>query len=208
MAQPISDLALETVRKAVDANFGGNVARAAEAWGVKNDNLHKWLRGDRSPKLELIGPVLDKLGVSLALPGDETGGYELVPRVKARAGAGESFETSDEVAGWYAFRRDFFRRIGANPKRCVTMFVEGESMEPLIHRGDMILVDQTETEPMDGFVYLVNLSGALMVKRLFRLPHGWRLHSDNERHGNIDVQGDELSAFKIFGRVRWFGRVL
>lgn len=208
MAQPISDLALETVRKAVDAKFDGNVARAAEAWGVKNDNLHKWLRGDRSPKLELIGPVLDKLGVSLALPGKETEDYELVPRVKARAGAGESFETSDEVAGWYAFRKDFFRRISANPKKCVTMFVEGESMEPLIHRGDIILVDQTEADAIDGLVYLVNLSGALMVKRLFRLPQGWRLHSDNEGHGNIDVLGDELSAFKIFGRVRWFGRVL
>lgn len=208
MAQPISDLALETVRKAVEAKFDGNVARAAEAWGVKNDNLHKWLRGDRSPKLELIGPVLDKLGVSLTLPGKETEDYELVPRVKARAGAGESFETSDEVAGWYAFRKDFFRRISANPKKCVTMFVEGESMEPLIHRGDIILVDQTEADAIDGLVYLVNLSGALMVKRLFRLPQGWRLHSDNESHGNIDVLGDELSAFKIFGRVRWFGRVL
>ena len=47
MAQPISDLALETVRKAVADRFDGNVTEAAKAWGVKNDNLHKWLRGDR-----------------------------------------------------------------------------------------------------------------------------------------------------------------
>ena len=30
----------------------------------------------------------------------------------------------------------------------------------------------------------------------------------NERYAPLSVQGDELDKFRVFGRVRWFGRVL
>jgi len=196
------------LRKAAD-RLGGK-AELMRHLGAKKPTFYRAL-SDENPVLpapEVLCQWLDKLHVSMAMPGEELESYELVPRVAATAGAGESFETSDEVAGWYAFRGDFLRRIGANPEKCVTMFVSGDSMEPLIRDGDMILIDQAEADPKDGLIYLVNLSGALMVKRLFRLPSGWRLHSDNDKYGHLDILGDELSAFKIFGRVRWFGRVL
>ena len=196
------------LRKAADRH--GGKAELMRFLGAKKPTFYRAMNDENPvlPSPEVLCQWLDKLHVTVSMPGEELAGYELVPRVEARAGAGESFETSDDVAGWYAFRSDFFRHVNANPKKCVTMFVEGESMEPLIHAGDMIMVDQTEADAKDGLIYLVNLSGALMVKRLFRLPQGWRLHSENPQFGHLDVLGDELSAFKIFGRVRWFGRVL
>ena len=41
--------------------------------------------------------------------------------VEAVAGAGESLETSDAIGGLYAFRREFFDRLGLHAKRCVMM---------------------------------------------------------------------------------------
>ena len=132
MNQPISVLAMDAVRDAVETRFDGNIAEASRAWGVKNDNLHKWLRGDRAPKLEQIGPVLDRLGISLAVPGLELDGFDLVRKVAAVAGCGESLETEDGTLGWYAFRREFFRRLNINARACVLMTARGDSMMPLL----------------------------------------------------------------------------
>ena len=208
MNQPISVLAMDAVRDAVETRFDGNVAEASRAWGVKNDNLHKWLRGDRAPKLEQIGPVLDRLGISLAVPGLELDGFDLVRKVAAVAGCGESLETEDGTLGWYAFRREFFRRLNINARACVLMTARGDSMMPLIHEGDTLLVDESQKEPKDGTIFAVGLGDALMVKRLQKIPEGWNLCSENPSSPPVPVTHENLEQFRVYGRVRWFGRVL
>lgn len=208
MGERFSDKALEIIRHAVKYQYAGNVLEASRAWNVSNNNLYRWLKGERSPQLEMIGPILDKLNVTIAHPKDELYDYALVPRVRAVAGAGESFDISGVIAGYYAFRQDFLRASGIPQDKAVTMFVRGDSMEPVIKDGDMILIDQSDIMPRDGFIYLMNLAGALMVKRLFRLPNGWRIYSENAKYLPTDVLGDELESLKVFGRVRWFGMVL
>lgn len=208
MKENFAEKAMALIRHAVNSQYAGNVLEASRAWGVNNNNLYRWLKGERSPQLEMIGPVLDKLNATIEKPKDELMDYALVPRVTAVAGAGESFEVSSMIAGYYAFRLDFLRASGIPQDKAVTMFVRGDSMDPVIKDGDMILIDQSDFEPRDGFIYLVNLAGALMVKRLFRLPNGWRIYSENAKYLPTDVVGDELESLKVFGRVRWFGRVL
>lgn len=199
---------MRIIKNAIETKFGGNVAEAARAWGCKAPTLYNWVKGNRVPNIDALGPILDQLNVSLVRPKQELMDYALVPRVTAVAGAGESFEVSSMIAGYYAFRLDFLRASGIPKDKAVTMFVRGDSMDPVIKDGDMILIDQSDFEPRDGFIYLVNLAGALMVKRLFRLPNGWRIYSENAKYLPTDVVGDELESMKIFGRVRWFGRVL
>lgn len=208
MGERFSDKALDIIRHAVKYQYDGNVLEASRAWNVSNNNLYRWLKGERSPQLEMIGPILDKLNVTIARPKDELHDYALVPRVRAVAGAGESFDISGVIAGYYAFRQDFLHASGIPQDKAVTMFVRGDSMEPVIKDGDIILIDQSDIVPRDGFIYLMNLAGALMVKRLFRLPNGWRIYSENAKYLPTDVLGDELESLKVFGRVRWFGRVL
>lgn len=199
---------MKIVKSAIETQFNGNIAEAARAWGCKGTTLYKWMKGDRAPNIDALGPILDQLNVSLSHPKQELMDYALVPRVTAVAGAGESFEVSSMIAGYYAFRLDFLRASGIPQDKAVTMFVRGDSMDPVIKDGDMILIDQSDFVPRDGFIYLVNLAGALMVKRLFRLPNGWRIYSENAKYLPTDVMGDELKSMKVFGRVRWFGRIL
>jgi len=199
---------LKIIQKAIEERYGGNVSEAAREWGVSAQSLYKWVRGKRSPGIDMLGPILDRLNITVSSPKKELEDYALIPRVMATAGAGESFDTSGKIAGYYAFRVDFLRASMIPQDKAVTMFVRGDSMDPVIKDGDMILIDQHDTEPRDGGIYLLNLAGALMVKRIFRLPAGWRLHSENTKYQPTDVIGDELSSLKIFGRVRWFGRVL
>ncbi len=212
MKQDFFSDSIAFIKKYVDEEHGGNIASASQSLGMTGDTLYKWLTGKRSPKLELIGPVLEKLGVSLAFPGHSRFAtpkedFALVPKVEALAGAGESLATSDAVEGYYAFRADFMRQIGVSPHNAVMMDVIGDSMEPLIRQGDTLLIDQAKKEPHDGQIFLLNLEGALMVKRLIKIPGGWRIHSENRMVSDIDVTGEELNNLYVFGRVRWAGRV-
>ena len=135
-------------------------------------------------------------------------GYTLIPKVVAQAGAGSSLITSDEVLGMYAFRDDFLRRVGVHAKESVMLDVIGHSMEPMIRHKDTILVDQSVKELRDGDIFLVGFGEELLVKRVQRTPRGWLLKSENRDFSDIVVEGPDLETFRVYGRVRWFGRVV
>ena len=133
--------------------------------------------------------------------------YVLVPKVSAVAGAGASLETGGDVLGLYAFRREFLQREGISSKHAVMMLVSGDSMEPLLRHGDTVLVDESANVPLDGHIFVVRLGGELMVKRLQKTGQGWNICSLNPGYGSIPV-GGEQEDFQVYGRVRWFGRVV
>ena len=91
------------------------------------------------------------------------------------------------------------------------MLVDGDSMEPFIKKGDTLLIDQKDTTLKDNNIYVVRLDNELMVKRAMRVPKAWRLCSLNPERPHIDIfDNDESNGdlFKVYGRVRWFGRVV
>lgn len=169
--------------------------------------LYKFLEGARTGYAVVID-WLEKLGGQVAMPDDEIDGFVFVHRVAAVAGAGESWEIDDSPEALYAFRESFMRYLRVNPKKAVTMFVRGDSMEPLILDRDMILIDTADTLPQDGLIYVLSFGGALMVKKMQRTLNGWNICSENTKYPPVPVEGQEADALRIFGRVRWFGRVL
>lgn len=169
------------------------------AFDVKN--------GRSLPGAEELCRWLDELKARVVFPGQELDDFVMIPRVEAIAGAGASLETGGEIEGLYAFRRDFLRREGINPKQAVMMLVRGDSMEPLLKEGDAILVDQGSSVPVDGQIFVVRLGEELMVKRLQKSSGGWNICSLNPGYGPIPVLGEQ-EDFCVYGRVRWFGRVV
>ncbi|MFI9652821.1 S24 family peptidase [Guyparkeria halopsychrophila] len=83
----------------------------------------------------------------------------------------------------------------------------GESMEPTLYDGDVVLVNTAENDPahiMDGRVYAIRYGDELRVKRLFRKLDGTLvLRSDNQAFEDEEVPpalADE--HISIIGRVR------
>lgn len=209
MSTGITDQVRNILQKYIHEHHGGVTRRAALALGFKDSSLlTQWLNGTRTPSLAVLAPVLDQLGIHLEGPGLDMESFALVPKVEAKAGAGSSLLTSGEVEGRYAFRRPFLNRIGINEKAAVLMEVMGSSMEPLIRNGDTILVDESAQEPRDNQIFLIGLDDELMVKRLQKIPGGWNIHSENPGVPDVAVTGPALDSLRIYGRVRWFGRVL
>ena len=85
---------------------------------------------------------------------------------EARLSAGtESFESGGEVLRHYAFRWDFLRRKG-NPAQMVLLRVSGDSMQPRIVNNDVVLIDQSQREPVPGRIYAVGVEDMVYLKVL------------------------------------------
>ena len=188
----------------------------AKKSGVPQPTLSNLLSGKRAGlQLATVGKLLDAIGAQIVMPDeplpeqeDFLRDYILVPKVKAQPGAGASFVTEGDTTGLYAFRREFLHREHISMSDLVMMMVMGDSMEPLIKEGDTVLVDQTDNAPVDGKIYVLRIEDALMIKRMEKIPGGWRVKSDNPERGFYDLRGEELNMMQVFGRVRWFGRVV
>ncbi len=74
-------------------------------------------------------------------------------------------------------------------------------MEPTLYAGDLIVLDRSQTEPMDRKIFIVRTRDGLVITRLQRVRRGWRLESDNPDYP-IHRIGKEDS---IIGRVAWNG---
>lgn len=129
----------------------------------------------------------------------------LVPMVEARLSAGHgSFETQGAGERQYSFRSDFLCRKGQIDKM-VLMRVEGDSMAPEIRGNDVVLIDQSQTQPMAGNVYAVGIEDLVYLKMIDAAPGKLVLSSYNPAYESfeIDTRGDLEARVRIIGRVVW-----
>ena len=139
-------------------------------------------------------------------------GYVAIPLyngVRAAAGDGAlvEHETPDDAL---VFKEQWVRmELGARPQDLYLIRVAGDSMEPTLRSGDVILVDRRATRPDREGVYILRMNDMLLVKRLQALPGGVvRVISDNAAFAPFDIKAAEFGGAElaIIGRVVWTGR--
>jgi len=133
-----------------------------------------------------------------------------VPLVEARLSAGTgSFMTGGEEDRRYGFRSDFLTRKG-QVSQMVLMRVDGDSMEPEIHHGDVVLIDQSQTTPRAGGMFAVGVEDLVYIKMVDTLPGKVVLKSYNTAYAplEIDARGDLADGIRIIGKAVWLGREL
>jgi phage repressor protein C with HTH and peptisase S24 domain len=79
------------------------------------------------------------------------------------------------------FRADWFAQKGYKAERLYALKVSGESMEPGLWDGDLIVINSLDVQPVDGEVFVANYEGEVIIKRLERNAGEWWLTSDNPR---------------------------
>ena len=134
-----------------------------------------------------------------------------IPKVEAVLSAGRgSLETGTEGERKYAFRSDFLRRKG-NADRMVLIRVYGDSMEPAIYSGDMVLIDQSQKTLVSGKLYAVGVEDMVFIKLVSAMPGKILLNSLNSAMYppvEITTRGDLEDAVRIIGRCLWSCREL
>ncbi len=118
--------------------------------------------------------------------------------VRAAAGAGE--EVFEETEMSITIPSEALP-TGLDPDTCIALRVEGDSMEPTIHSGDTLVIDQSDREPLEGRAYVVRSATGLIIKRLRQEAGAWIMASDNPDFPPRPMAGED----RILGRVLWFG---
>ena len=80
------------------------------------------------------------------------------------------------------FRAYWLKSAGLRADRLFALRVSGDSMEPGLWDGDLVVINSAATEPKDGVAFVVNFEGEVVIKRLERDAGVWWLASDNQRY--------------------------
>ena len=126
--------------------------------------------------------------------------------VAASAGAGAAIQV-EKTDKLYYFRKSWIRRYtDSNPDDLIVISVEGDSMEPMLHSGDQVLVDTGVLQPRHDGIYIVRGQfDDLHVKRIQLDSKQAQVIviSDNSFYSSISYSFDEVA---IIGKVIWMGR--
>lgn len=190
-----------------DADF---LAAFARITNTDFDELLRLRQADSEGKeTKYVLDVLDEMRRGWHV-GEEPGEYIGLPvyEVRAAAGGGAMIE-KEEISDVLMFKRSWLdAELHANAKDLSLIYVEGESMEPTLRAGDIILVDRRDIAAQREGIYVMRADNALLVKRLQRLPgHRLRISSDNPAYQPFEMDLKQRSEeFAIIGRVVWAGR--
>jgi DNA polymerase V len=136
--------------------------------------------------VEVVGIYLPARGTRLSRP-----------LATCRVPAGFPSPAQDEIAGRIDLNCDLVR----HPLATFYVRVEGDSMEPRIHCGELLVVDRM-VETKDGDVVIARVGEEFMVKRLHTEDGGRiTLLSENPAYEPIPVA--EEMDFEVWGRVMY-----
>jgi len=130
-----------------------------------------------------------------------------IPRytVSASAGHGDSFIGDPMDVTYYAFSLQWIKRRHLDPDMLHIVQVKGDSMEPTLSNGDLILVDRAQAEPSDGKTFVVRIWDELVVKNIQRVAKDTiSLISANTIYPPREISEQELGPtadIEIVGRV-------
>lgn len=135
-------------------------------------------------------------------------GFAMVEQVDLALGMGATYLDGNkpEVLGIVPFRADWLRGLHEGPiERLKVVSGRGDSMEPTIRDGDLVLVDTAQRLVKDqDMIWAVAYGELGMIRRVRVTPRGtWMLMPDNAVVRPDEVGDGEAS---IIGRVIWIGR--
>lgn len=135
-----------------------------------------------------------------------------VPRFRVQLSAGPGADIFDEKRdGSIPFAEDFFEkklgRSGANG--LFILDVTGDSMEPTIPKGSIVMVDTRDRVP-DGSIMAYRDGEFAFIKRLTKAAEGFEATSENPSvHPRTRlIRPADDGEFQIFGRVCWVAHSL
>ncbi len=202
----------------------GSIQKLGEGAGVAPRTISGYLVGKGDPSRRRLVALADTAGVSVGWLATGRGepsadGAQSVasPTGQNSPGAGSDFavvphidlndfpggqehQGSTESAA-IAIRRDLLHAVGLNESDVQMITARGDSMAPTIHDGDRIVVDSTARQLRNDGIYVLQVGGGLLLRRLQRDIHGglWVI-TDAPPYEDEHLSDAHAHALNIVGR--------
>lgn len=174
-----------------------------------------WLFDESRPMNDPLASVGDPNTASLPQPTEEE--FALVKQLDLAASCGNGrFSEHVVVKGGLAFKRSSLRDINIKEEHARIIYADGDSMEPSIGHGRVVLIDTNDKRPVDNKIFLIcDPDGSILLKRLVREFHPgsgemrWIMRSDNPNKTQYPdklLPDDERTH--IVGRAVWTDKML
>lgn len=119
--------------------------------------------------------------------------------VRASAGAG-AFNEQEQALGSWSIPNYM---LNGRPNNYAVIAVTGDSMEPLLHDGDRVLVDFDDTTPSPPGLFVLFDGMSNIVKKIEFIPYSnppkIKVHSENKLYSSFELDAEEA---RIVGRVK------
>lgn len=134
--------------------------------------------------------------------------FATVARYDAQASAGGGVVNFDgPPLDYLAFSNDFLTRAKIDPTQAILIGVKGQSMQPTLFEGDLIMLDRRRTRMINNRVFAFNDGDETRVKRLEMLGEVLLIKSDNPDYATEAKTGRDINQITnaIIGEVIWSG---
>jgi len=221
---------LKGLEKIMEDEFGSAAAMARALDDMPVNNLTRWFKGERSPKLDTLGPIIDKLttlGIGLNQIISQSPGAKITamsphsttqeasivrPGDEMPEGVGGVVAVYQFAAGGLPVEIAEAEPICeiCIPRRflfpgLMAVEVAGDSMDPLIKDGAIVGINRHAQKLVPGKVYAVNVPyEGLTIKRVYldSAKGELILRPENPNHPETRVPIDERDDL-IVGQVMW-----
>ncbi len=127
--------------------------------------------------------------------------YSYVPVIEIRLAAGNGMPVeSEQVIDQYVFKTEWLKRVATAKSNLALLFIEGDSMEPLIHHGDIVMIDRGRREIKVGTIFAISINDLVMIKQLDIKPGTVVVSSFNKAYESFEIPINEI---RIIGQVIW-----
>lgn len=119
------------------------------------------------------------------------------------AGAG-SYVTDDVIKEYMPMDREWLERYQVNKDKANIVPIRGESMEPTLMSGDLLLINTAVHKPISGKIFAFDFDGDLRIKRFNkRLDGSWLISSDNDDknlYRDETVSAHNIDQLRVIGQ--------
>ena len=196
----------DRLEKSLDDN-NVTASELSRTIGVASSVVYSWKMRDSIPRADIAVKVAEQLNTTVEYLVNGTGNNQisksdntfLVPILNQElsAGHGDLLPEEDVIEGLLSLpiwlRKKYGNNLGA-------LHVHGDSMQPTLNDGDMVVCDSLGWDKSDG-IFAIRLNGNGYVKRLQVINGKVLIKSDNPNYETITEPLDS-NSINVIGKVR------
>lgn len=204
----------------------GGITRVVNDLNKPRATVDRWMNAQAQPALLDIAELaaacnvsLEWLATGMDAPISETfrgsssptHGIVQVPILGVRAGAGVAVDNdTEEIVAHLPFPIAYLRKLHIKPEQVRAVRALGDSMEPTVPDGMLVLINTALSDLQDGRIYAIRTSDGLRLKRIQRQIDGSvMLISDNrDKYLPEVLSRDDAETIEVAGRAFWTEHLL